>query len=71
MKISEQTSVTLSLVVTIIGGVIWLSVMYQKVEAHQEKLQTIESQQNGFERGAIDRLARIEEKLDYFLKLKK
>jgi F0F1-type ATP synthase membrane subunit a len=65
-KITEQTSITLSLGATVISGVIALAIMYQKVEAHEQKLQD----KNTFERSVIDRLARMEEKLDFFLKNK-
>jgi hypothetical protein len=60
MQISEKTLLPISLVITIIGGVIWLSVMYQKVEAHQISLQQVEIKQDTFEADVIDRLARIE-----------
>lgn len=73
-KLTENTLIPLSLVITIIGGVVWLSVMYQRVEAHQEKLGHIEQQQDHivekqklFESEVIDRLARIETKQDALL----
>jgi len=74
-KITEATLIPISLVVAIIGGVVWLSVMYQRVEAHQEKLQVIDKKQDGivekqklFEHEIIDRLARIETKQDAILR---
>lgn len=42
MKLTEQTLIPLSLVGSIIGGVIWLSVIYYKSEASAAKLEKLE-----------------------------
>jgi hypothetical protein len=59
-KITESTLIPLSLVVTFLGGIAWLTVLYSKVEASEIKLGRLDV----FERQVIERLARIEEKLD-------
>lgn len=42
-KITEGTLVPISLVLTILGGVVWLTMIYQKVEASQSKLGQLET----------------------------
>lgn len=42
MKLTEQTLIPLSLVGSIIGGVVWLSVIYYKSEASASKLEKLE-----------------------------
>ena len=70
-KITENTLLPLSLVSILIGGIFWLSTMYSKVEAHEDNLNKIQNQQtafiasdNNFKEEVIDRLARIETKLE-------
>ena len=62
-KVSENTLIPISLVLTIIGGVFWLTSMYSKVEAHEATLLHIHDAQQKFQEEVIDRLARIETKL--------
>ncbi len=62
-KFSESTLIPMSLVVTIVGAVIPMGVLYQKVEAHTiqiDKNSATILRQTQFESEVIDRLARIE-----------
>ena len=77
-KLTEQTLIPLSLVITILGGVIWLSVMYQKVEAGQLvqrenriEIQELKRDQAQYKTDVTDRLARMETKIDALLKSRK
>lgn len=56
-KITENTLIPISLVVTILGGVVWLTMIYQKVEASQHKL-------TQFEQAIID-IATIKNDIQY------
>jgi hypothetical protein len=59
-KIAEDTLLPISLVITLAGGVFWLSSMYSKVEAHEVGLTSLKASQTAFQQEVIDRLARIE-----------
>jgi hypothetical protein len=66
MKLSEQTLIPLSLVGSIIGGVVWLSVIYYKSEATAKDVDQLKS----YQLEVIQRLSRIETKLEHLEKEK-
>lgn len=59
-KITESTLIPISLLFVIMGGVIWLTTIYQKVEASQAKLSQLES--------AIIDIATIKNDIQYIKK---
>lgn len=61
MKLTEQTLIPLSLVGSIIGGVIWLSVIYYKSEATAKDVDQLKQ----YQLEVISRLSRIETKLEH------
>ena len=63
-KLTESTLLPLSLVIVIITTAVTIGVTYQKVEAHEAKINRVEA----FQQEVIDRLARIETKQDQILK---
>ena len=70
-KITEKTFIPISLLSIVAGGIFWLSSMYSKVEAHENTLNKIQVQQtkfmasdDTFKDEVIDRLARIETKIE-------
>jgi hypothetical protein len=66
MKLSEQTLIPLSLVGSIVGGVVWLSVIYYKSEATAKDVDQLKS----YQLEVIQRLSRIETKLEHLEKEK-
>ena len=70
-KITEKTLIPISLLLVVMGGVFWLSSLYAKVGDHDEILNRILREQktsqfgeDQFKAEVIDRLARIETKLE-------
>jgi hypothetical protein len=66
MKLTEQTLIPLSLVGSIVGGVVWLSVIYYKSEATAKDVDQLKS----YQLEVIQRLSRIETKLEHLEKEK-
>jgi hypothetical protein len=60
MKLTEQTLIPLSLVGSIIGGVVWLSVIYYKSEATAKDVDQLKQ----YQLEVIHKLSRIETKLE-------
>lgn len=61
-EITEKTLLPLSLVITLVGGVLWLASMHASLAETSHRIETLEHKQETIER--IDRrLARIEGKL--------
>ena len=68
--ITSETGVAISLVITALGGVVWLTKLHGMASANRETIKVnsrrIESiEQNGSL--MADRMARIETKLDYII----
>lgn len=70
-KITENTLIPISLVITILGGVVWLSTLWARTEAHAEKISKLQVQQESMMKQVTDsnielvkQLARIEAKLE-------
>ena len=68
-KITEKTLIPLSLVISIVGGVFWLTTMWADTQANALTIEKIEFKQEKFSRAVVDklddikdRLARIEER---------
>jgi hypothetical protein len=68
--IDERTKITLGLAVTLICGVTWLSTIYATELQHGKKIDKLETivenrteSDNEFKREVIDRLSRIEGRL--------
>lgn len=59
-KLTEQTLIPVSLVGSIIGGVIWLSVIYYKSEATAKDVDQLKE----YQLEVIHKLSRIETKLE-------
>lgn len=62
--VSEKTLIPISLTFSICGGMLWLSAMWFKTEATAAELSTIKTEVTKLQFDVIDRLARIETKLD-------
>jgi hypothetical protein len=72
VKITESTTVSVTLVIAIVGGVTWLSTIYatelehgKKIQRVEEKLEKRDDDDSSFRKEVIDRLARIEERLSH------
>lgn len=65
-KLTEQTLIPLSLVGSILGGVIWLSVIYYKSEATARDVDQLKL----YQLEVIHKLSRIETKLELIEKQK-
>lgn len=70
-RITEGTLIPISLVITIIGGVIWLSVIFYKTDANADAIAELKGKQSLLEdkiylhnQDVIQRLSRIEAKLE-------
>jgi hypothetical protein len=64
-KITDKTLIPLSLVITVLGGVVWLSMMFSKVEAQEKKIDKQDGKIESQTAILIDireRVIRIEEK---------
>lgn len=59
-KISENTPITISLVMVIIGGVVWLSTLYAHTEANSKSIDKISTTNEEFQKEVIQRLTRLE-----------
>ena len=62
-KITENTLIPISLLGTIIGGVVWLSVIYYKAEASASDIQKIEAKLEILQNRIIDQNEKILEKV--------
>ena len=65
-EISENTRITISLLVIIIGGMTWLTTVYAQIKTNSSDLQELKSTYEKREDRYVqilDRLARIEERL--------
>lgn len=61
--INESTSISVGLLITLVGGIFWLSTLYAKTEATAKAVERIEIRQNKYNDtvGEInERLSRIE-----------
>lgn len=61
--ISENTGVSISLVISLAGGMVWLSTLYYKTEAMAQTVSRIEQKQDQYNENQSDiiqRLSRIE-----------
>lgn len=63
-KITEKTLIPISLVAMLIGGVVWLSVMWYRTDASAKDIHQMKRDMAVLNDEVIDRLARIETKLD-------
>lgn len=70
MKLTESTLIPISLVVTLLGGVFWLSAMWSQVQAASEDIAEVTQKQEVLSdklieqnQQIIERLARIEARL--------
>jgi hypothetical protein len=64
--ITENTVIPISLMLSLVGGIVWLTTIYNKTEAHEESLRKIESKQEAYLQNLEVikvKLARIEMKL--------
>ena len=66
-KLTEQTLIPVSLVGSILGGVIWLSVIYFKAEATAKDVDQLKQ----YQLEVIHKLSRIETKLELLEKYNK
>ena len=69
--IGDKTSITLSVLIPIVPLIAWAAVTHSKVDDHTAKIVSIESRidksearSNRFDEEVIDRLARMETKMD-------
>jgi len=69
-KITENTLVPVSLMLVLVGGVVWLSSIFYKTEANAQRLSSIENkydiERDKFDKryqDLIERLTRIEERI--------
>jgi hypothetical protein len=62
--ITEKTFVPISLVISITGGIIWLSAMWFKTEASAAEIEKVKTDLAVLKFDVVDRLARIETKID-------
>ncbi len=62
--ITEKTLIPISLISIVCGGMMWLSAMWYKTEATASELVEVKSEVRKLQVDVIDRLARIETKLD-------
>lgn len=61
--ISENTGISISLVITMAGGLVWLSTLYYKTEAIAHSISRVERKQDQYndnQSEIIQRLSRIE-----------
>lgn len=61
--ISENTGISISLVITMAGGLVWLSTLYYKTEAIAQSVSRVELKQDQYndnQSEIIQRLSRIE-----------
>lgn len=68
MKINEQTSISISLVVTLVGGIIWLSYIAFQTTANSSQIVEIKQSAKdelAYKKEVIERLSRIEEALKH------
>ena len=68
--ITSQTGIAISLVVTMLGGVVWLTRMWGATREAMDRLSKLEDRVVDIERdqnAVLDRMARIETKLDLLL----
>jgi len=63
-EITEATAVPIGLMIVIIGAVLTIGSMRDKVEAHETRIQRVEDTETRFTQEVIDRLARIETKIN-------
>ncbi len=66
-KITEDTAVSISLLIVIIGGVFWLSTLYAKTNNTAEAVSRIEDKSQEYQKTVDEinlRLTRIEAKLE-------
>lgn len=68
--ISEKTLVPISVISIVSGGMIWLSAMWYKTEATASELVEMKSDVRKLQIDVVDRLARIETKLDSYKETK-
>ena len=69
--ISTETGITLGVVVTLIGGVAWLTKLHSIAWANKSVLKAMEKRINQLEienNQVAERLAKIETKIDYLIK---
>lgn len=67
MKITENTSVTLTVLIVIIGGVMWFQTLYSLASTTADKVAVIEARQDKYSDDIIDikkALSRIEGKME-------
>lgn len=62
--ITENTFVPVSLVISIAGGILWLSAMWYKTEASAAEIEKVKTDLAVLKFDVVDRLARIETKID-------
>lgn len=68
--INTETGIAISLVVTFLGGVVWLTKIWVTATDNKLQVQNLHARINELERdisGFSDRMARIETKLDYII----
>lgn len=61
--ITETTLIPISLVITLVGGIVWLSTLYARTEETAKAIIRVEANQQGYNenlREIISRLSRIE-----------
>lgn len=67
-RITERTLIPISLVTIVMGGIFWLSAMWFRTEASAQDVSRLKQDVNNLNTEVIDRLARIETKLDIMSK---
>lgn len=60
-RITEDTLIPVSLVITIVGGVFWLSALWHKADANAEAIQEIKAERKEF----IELVTNVDKRLSF------